>query len=123
MDELIEQNEEYLSASISKVFSNFFNSYSKHYNFYNKRIGTLFKRAFRRKKIEDIDYLRKLICYIHQNPVEAGFSEQPGDWKYLSYQAIIRNQKTLIPKEEVIGLFGDLDTFVFCNKNSVNLKD
>jgi putative transposase len=44
-------NEYFLSEQISKSYSNLFNTYSKHYNYVQKRNGTLFKRNFRRKKL------------------------------------------------------------------------
>jgi putative transposase len=111
-----------ISNVLSQIFSNSFNSYSKHCNIWKNRTGTLFKRAFRRKEIEDMEYLRKLICYIHQNPVEAGIANKPDAWMYSSYQAIIGVQPTLIPRKEIISLFGDLQTFIYCNLKHVDLE-
>jgi len=111
-----------INKSLSQIFSNFFNTYAKHYNFWKKRTGTLFKRAFRRKEIEDMEYLRKLICYIHQNPVRAGLANKPDEWKYSSFHALIGVQPTLIPRKEIISLFGDLQNFIYCNLKQVELE-
>src|SRR5437870_4440337 len=46
-------NEYFISDRLSRIFSNFFNTYAKHYNFWRGRTGSLFKRAFMRKPIED----------------------------------------------------------------------
>ncbi|MCX6292434.1 MAG: hypothetical protein NT126_11825 [Bacteroidetes bacterium] len=108
-------NEFFLSEQISKSYSNLFNTYAKHYNFLKDRSGTLFKRTFRRKEIEDITYLRRLICYVHQNPVAAGFAEHPGQWLYSSYPALLSAKPTLVPREEIIQLFGDLENLKYCH--------
>lgn len=115
IDELIKQNEDYLSRQISQVFSNFFNTYAKHFNFVKSRTGTLFKRTFRRKEITDIVYLQKVICYMHQNPVAAKFASGLGQWKYTSYNAIVGNGPTLIDKAFVINTFDDMENFLFCH--------
>ncbi len=114
-------NGNYLSDQLSKVFSNFFNTYAKHYNFRMNRKGTLFKRAFRRKRIADLGYLRKVICYVHQNPVEAGFADSLTEWKFSSFNTILGQQPTLLLREEVISLFDDIVNFKYCHSKNVEL--
>ena len=121
-DELIKKNKNHISEKLSQVLGNCFNAYAKHFNFFKNRTGALFKRAFRRKKINDMDYLRKLICYIHQNPIEAGFADEPHEWKYSSYRGLISSKHTLLPREEIIGLFGDLENFIYCHKKLLELE-
>ncbi len=111
-----------IDKALSQIFSNFFNTYAKHYNFWKNRTGTLFKRAFRRKEINDMEYLRKLICYIHQNPVKAEFADKCSDWKYSSYQTLVGLQQTLILRKEVINLFGDLQNFIYCHLKQIELE-
>ena len=113
-----EENEYFLSSQISKSFSNLFTAYAKHYNFWKGRTGTLFKRTFRRKEINDSGYLIRLICYVHQNPVTAGFVEQPQDWKYSSYSAVLGLKATLVLRNEVIELFGDLENLRYCHEKN-----
>ena len=112
---IMTKNKNFISEALSKIFSNFFNSYSKHYNFTRNRKGALFKRAFMRKHIDDMKYLRNLICYLHRNPMEAGFVKKPEDWKYSSFNAIEGKQPTLILREEVIGLFETIENFKYCH--------
>ncbi|HET8810944.1 MAG TPA: hypothetical protein VFM65_11845 [Flavobacteriaceae bacterium] len=100
---------------ISKQYSNFFNSYTKAFNKQHQRNGSLFSQNFKRKEVKDETYLRKLIHYIHYNPIEACLTEHY-DWKYSSYPAIISTQKTKIAREEVICYFGDLENFEYCHK-------
>jgi putative transposase len=110
------QNLEGLTLFISLQFSNFFNAYSKAFNKQNNRRGSLFIRPFKRKRIDSETYLRKVIHYIHYNPLEAGLAEKPEDWKYSSYKAIITpNSQTAVLKDEVISYFDDLSNFIYCH--------
>lgn len=111
-----------LTDIISKQFSHLFNSYAKYYNYTHHRKGTLFSRAFRRKLIDSDDYLKQLICYIHQNPVNAGLCRKPDEWKYSSYNALVNLKDTLVCRNEVIALFDDVDNFKFCNQVKVDIK-
>jgi putative transposase len=61
----------------SKHFSHLFNAYSKYFNLHQGVHGTLFERRFKRKHIDNIDYLMKVVVYIHYNPVHHGFCEHP----------------------------------------------
>lgn len=61
-------------------------SYTKAINKYYGRVGSLFQGAFQAKNIDNIEYSRTIINYIHQNPVEAGFVQNANEWKYSSSQ-------------------------------------
>lgn len=69
-------------------------------------------RPFKRKKVTDEAYLRKLVHYIHYNPIAAGLTENYS-WRYSSYPAIISTNNTNICREEVIDLFDDLENFKY----------
>jgi REP element-mobilizing transposase RayT len=116
------KRDDYVGEQISKIFSNLFNTYAKHYNFVMNRSGTLFKRNFRRNRIEDMAYLRRLICYVHQNPVAAGFCRQMQHWKYSSFNAILSSGSTMIPRDEIIELFGDLENLKYCHLKMEELE-
>src|ERR1017187_553454 len=109
---------EEIALFLSQQFSNYFNSYAKAYNNENYRRGALFKRAFRREPVLTSDYLKRLIRYIHQNPVKDGFASEIGVWKYTSYNSILSSNPTLIPRNDVIELFGDLENFIFYHKQN-----
>ena len=102
--------------AISKKFSNFFSSYTQAFNKAYNRKGTLFMKPFKRKKINDPTYLRKLIHYIHFNPVEAGLVQLPQDWKYSSYKSIVSSKKSLLNRKFVIEIFEDKQNFIYCHK-------
>jgi len=53
----------------SHQFSHLFNAYAQAYNKRNGRTGSLFIHPFKRKLIEDIEYFKTMVVYIHNNPV------------------------------------------------------
>ncbi|MFH1320259.1 MAG: hypothetical protein ABII90_06340 [Bacteroidota bacterium] len=101
---------------VSKEFSNLFSSYTQSFNKEQGRKGSLFMPNFKRKEVNDIKYLRKLVHYIHYNPVEHGFCEKIEDWKFSSYNTILSCKPTLLMREEVIELFEDRENIIYCHQ-------
>ncbi|PHR99735.1 MAG: transposase [Leeuwenhoekiella sp.] len=95
---------------ISRKFSNLFNAYAKSINKAYGRNGSLFKDRFSRKKIDQENYLRNLIIYVHLNPTKH-FGIDFKTYKYSSYQAFISNKRTLLNRDFVLGLFDDEPNF------------
>ncbi|GGD85119.1 hypothetical protein [Planktosalinus lacus] len=110
-----------LECLISRQFSNFFNAYAKAFNKQHNRKGNLFMHTFKRKVITDENYLRKLIHYIHFNPIKAGLTQRAEEWKYCSYKSIISSNAPTLLKEEVVDYFGDMEHFKYCHKYPSNL--
>jgi len=73
--------------------------------------------TFKRKKVDNTFYLRKLVHYIHFNPIEAGMCNAPDEYFNSSYRSLISNAKTLLKREETISLFDDLDNFKFIHNH------
>ena len=115
---------ENLEGLLSKQFSNFFNGYAKAFNKQQGRKGSLFMHTFKRKRITDERYLRKLVHYIHFNPKEAGLVKKIEEWKFSSYNSIagltLTGFETLseleLKKEEVLDWFEDKENFIYCHK-------
>lgn len=114
---LTELNEPELSIFLSRRFSHFFNGYTQAINKQQNRKGSLFMRPFKRKKVTDEKYLKKLVYYIHHNPVEARLAHKPENWTHSSYVQIINNNADLILKDELISLFDDLENFVHFHRS------
>ncbi len=105
-----------ISTGIYRSFSHFFNSYAQAYNRKYKRMGGLFISNFKRKVISTDDDLRRLVYYIHNNPVESGFTENIDKWSYSSYTFIISQyHSSLISLDSnvIIRVFDDIDNFIF----------
>jgi len=87
-------------------FSNFFNAYTKAYNKYHETRGALFERPFKRKYIDTRDYLRRIVVYIHCNPVHHGFCSHPIEYPWSSYLTCTSDKATKLKRDEVLAWFG-----------------
>ena len=99
------------SRFVSKQFSNFFSSYSQSFNKIYHRKGSLFLKNFKRKQIQSEDYLRKLILYIHLNPVKHGFVDSVRHWKWSSYRNFPTEQN-----EMMVMFFDDFNNYQFLHR-------
>jgi len=106
----------------SKKFKNFFISYAKSFNRFNKRKGTLFSQNFKKKEINTMEYLRSVTLYIHQNPVKHDYVNKIDKLKYSSYNEIISGNTVYCQKNsEMIEWFSSLEILKFCHKIKVNI--
>ena len=99
---------------VKQSFSNFFNSYAKAFNKQNDRTGSLFEKHFKRIRLDEEEYLKNLIVYVHLNPkhhLDLNFE----DYKFSSYKSILSSRETKLNRNEVLELFGGLGNFIFCH--------
>ncbi|MCO5233541.1 MAG: transposase [Chitinophagales bacterium] len=101
---------------LSKQFSNFFSSYSQAYNKLYNRKGSLFLKNFKRKEIKDEKYLIRLLVYIHRNPVQHGFTNQPEDWNWSSFRLFPKSQLELLSI-----YFDNLENYNFVHQKMNNV--
>jgi len=105
---------------VTQAFSNFFNSFAKSVNKQNDRTGSLFEKHFKRIRIIDEEYLKRLIIYVHLNPkhhLDLKFEE----YKFSSYQSFLSQKYSKLEREEVLHLFGGIENFVFCHNQKNDL--
>ncbi|RKR09632.1 transposase IS200 family protein [Flavobacterium sp. 90] len=124
---------EKLKEKIHLPFSNLFNSYSKSINKAYNRTGSLFQEHLQRNRIENEDYLKQLIIYVHLNPVKHKFSERFETYLHSSYRSFLSDKLTSIDRDFIVNLFGGLENFKFCHDerrllyegviNDINLSD
>ncbi|KAF2512597.1 transposase [Flavobacterium foetidum] len=124
---------EKFKEKIHLPFSNLFNSYSKSINKMYGRSGSLFQEHLQRNRIENENYLKKLIVYIHLNPVKHKFSKDFQSYKHSSWQSYLSSKPSNIDRQFILELFGDLENFIFCHDekrliyegiiNEINLLD
>jgi REP element-mobilizing transposase RayT len=62
---------------VGRQFHNFLGGYSKAFNKFHNRKGSLMRQNTRRKIVDDENYLVNAIMYIHLNPVLHGFTSHP----------------------------------------------
>jgi|GEM_PF-2587707 len=60
----------------SQKFSNFFNAYLQAINGKSKRYDSLLEKQIKRIELKDETYLKSLIIYIHNNPLQHNFVEK-----------------------------------------------
>ncbi len=104
--------QEALSKLINQQFSHFFNGYTQAFNKQTKRKGSLFMHPFKRKRITNTTYLRQVVLYIHQNPLEAKLCTKLENWPYSSYPILLSDKSTFLQREEAVGWFEDKINFI-----------
>lgn len=124
---------EKIKAKIHLPFSNLFNSYCKSINKAYNRTGSLFQEHLQRNKIENENYLRQLIVYVHLNPVKHKFANNFESYLHSSYRSYLSEKATNLDRSFILELFGDLENFKFYHDerrliyegvvNDVNLAD
>jgi len=77
----------------------------------NYRHGSLFERPFKRKLVSDIEYFKRLVVYIHNNPVHHGFTQYAMDYPWSSYLTCISIKPTRLQRNAVIGWFDNKADF------------
>lgn len=82
-------------TQVSKFIQKLFNSYSQAFNKQQKRTGTLFESRAKFKLIDTDEYAMEVCSYIHQNPVKAGLTKKPEDWKYSNYNEWVKQNADL----------------------------
>jgi len=108
---LLRSNENNTVSQFSKQYLKFILSYTNKINYRMKRNGSLFLARFRRIKIEDEDYQRRLLYYIHHNPVKHGITENFKTYKFNSYQIFLSDKPTGLARNEALSWYGDLKGF------------
>ena len=103
---------ERLILKTSKAFSNLFSSYTQSFNRMYKRMGSLFVPSMKTEYVEGDEAFKRVVHYIHRNPVHHGFVTKIGLWKHSSYNVFLDNQKTIIDRDYVLKVFDGLEKFV-----------
>ena len=101
-----------LAEIISEQFSHCFNSYAQAYNKVHKRKGALFRHNFERKKLPTHELILRAICNVHNLPVKNGLTLKMEKWKFSSYEAILKNKRSIIAREKALEIFESLEKLV-----------
>ena len=72
-------------ANLSRAMQWLGVTYSVYYNNRHKRCGHLFQGRFKSFLILEEAYLKRLLAYIHRNPLRAGIVDRLRDYKWSSY--------------------------------------
>ena len=101
-------------------FSHLFNAYSKYYNKRYTRHGGLFERRFKRKHIDHERYFKRMVLYIHNNPVHHGFCDHPLGYRWSSYLTCVSVKTTKLHRESVLGWFNGQAEFKLLHNEKID---
>lgn len=95
-------------SNLSKAMQWLGLTYSGYFNHRHRRSGCLFQSRFKSFVVEEGDYLERLICYMHRNPLRAGIVERLAEYLWSSYPCLGygRHCRSWLLVEEVLRLFG-----------------
>lgn len=94
---VISDENENLSIAIQSLTVSYSNYFNKKY----ERIGHLFENRFKSHAIENENYLKNVVRYIHKNPENAGIKK----YLWTSYYEYIKNNPKLINPKQVMNIF------------------
>ena len=117
----LKNNYDMVAVIVSEQFRRFFIAYSKAINNQTGRHGSLFTKKFRRKKVNTLNYLQRLVFYIHTNPVHHELTEDYINYKWNTYKNILSSQESKLMKNKVIEWFGDKENYVYMHKSNYDL--
>ena len=106
-----------------KMLQHFFSSYAKGFNEKYMRTGALWEHPFDRLLVNNETYLKRLILYIHNNPVKHGFCESANDYPWTSYLSLVSVKPTKLSRNTVLGWFDSKANFKSLHKGHDDFDD
>ena len=88
---LMRERKERIGESVKRIGV----AYARYYNSKYERNGHLFQDRFRSEPVNTIEYFMTLMRYIHQNPVQAGITEEVKDYAWSSWMEYEGNQNVV----------------------------
>ena len=77
------------------------------YNSKYQREGHLFQARYKSELVEDMEYLRIVFRYIHQNPLRAGIETVLGTYPWSSYHDYVTLNSSFIDFDKILSLFSN----------------
>ncbi len=98
---------------VTKQFQRLFIAYAMAVNKQENRTGNLFEPKFKRLEIEDDDYLKFVIFYVHNNPEKHGISQNYKSYNFSSYKALTSTANSYVNRSLVFDIYGNKDNFEY----------
>jgi REP element-mobilizing transposase RayT len=82
--------------------------FTQSYNGRRQVLGPLWQGRYKSKLVETGDQLRRLVLYIHLNPVTAGIVRDPGDYRFSGHGELVApgRKQGLVDVDEALAVFG-----------------
>jgi putative transposase len=116
-------SEKSVSEIISHQFKKFFQAYAMAYNKQQNRVGTLFQTPFKRALVENTEYFKSLVYYIHANPKLHGITKDFVNYEWSSFNRIINKKNSKLKKTELLDWFGGIDEFLEYHGSEIEFKN
>ena len=107
---------------VRQQFTNFLDGYSKAFNKYHGRSGSLIRQNTRRKLVGTQEYFKNVIHYLNWNAVHHKLVSTPDQWDFSSYHTFLSQRPTKLAREEILQWFGGRDTFLRFHQNRYDEK-
>ena len=117
---LIKVSEESGCDVVSEQFRKFLISYSKAFNKYFDRRGTLFERHLKRVLVTTDEYLVWLVFYLHRNPLHHQYTNEFRTYPWSSYRSLLSNRNTHLARDETIELFSGKREFILFHEKNIS---
>jgi len=75
------------AANLGRGMQRLNSMYGQRFNRAHNRVGHVFQGRYKAILVEEEGYLKELARYVVLNPVRAGITREPGDWRWSSYKA------------------------------------
>ncbi len=100
----VRMGEVLLSRSMRRIHHRF----SQSYNGRNRLFGPFWQGRYRSKIVDDDEYLRQLIAYIHLNPVAAGIVTDAAEYRWCGHREVLGKAlgRRLVDVDETLLAFG-----------------
>lgn len=93
-----------LSRSMRQIGGRF----SQQYNLIHRRFGPLWQGRYKSRNVEDSEYLRQLILYVHLNPVRAGAAPDPGAYGLSGHRELMKKTgNPIVDVDDTLVVFGE----------------
>lgn len=92
---------------LSRIMLGLQGSYTQWFNLRHRRSGHLFQGRYKAFLVEQDEYLKALVRYVHENPVKAKVVERPGQYRWSSDRFYRRGKgPAWLDADRVLEMFG-----------------
>ncbi len=82
--------------------------YAQWFNRRHRRVGHLFHGRYKAVSVQTDAHLRRAVRYVVRNPIRAGLSGQPEQWKWTSHHATVgRAEEKVVAVDALLACFAD----------------
>ncbi len=96
-------------SSVSRLMHRLLTGFASFYNRSEERMGHVFQGRFKSIVVQPENYFRRLVRYIHLNPLKAGLVRsirELGEYRWSGHRSILGLEDGFVNRDEVLAAFG-----------------